>query len=72
MTKVTYTRKHTVGVLLTVSEGESMTIMAGAWQQRSRHGAGAIAESLHLTYKHVAGGRGVWRGLGVRGAEACL
>lgn len=67
MTKTTYTRKHTVGVLLTVSEGESMAIMAGTWKQISRHDAGAVAESLHLTYKLIT-----VRGGGGRDTETCL
>lgn len=33
---------------LTVSEGESMIIMAGSRQQAGRHGAGAVVESIHL------------------------
>lgn len=33
---------------LTVSEGESMIIMAGSRQQAGRHGAGAVVEGVHL------------------------
>jgi hypothetical protein len=51
MTEAAYKSKHLTGILLTVSEGESIIIMlAGAWQQASRYGAGAVAEGLHLIH----------------------
>ena len=53
MTKATYKRKHLIGSLLTVSEGESMTIMAGSMGEGRRHGAGAVAKHLHLI--HIRG-----------------
>ena len=39
-----------------MSEGESMTIMVGSLAADGRHGAGAIAESLHLIHKLEAEG----------------
>jgi hypothetical protein len=40
--------------LLTVSEGESMTIRVRSRRQVSRHNAGAIDERLHLICKQGA------------------
>lgn len=54
MTKVTYKRKPLTGGLLTLSVGESMTSSVGLRTEADRHGVGVIAESSHLTHKHVA------------------
>lgn len=49
MTKATYKRKTSSWGLLTISEGESMTIIVGNKAVvGSRHRTGAVAESLHL------------------------
>lgn len=47
-TKATYRQRSLLAC--TVSEGESVTIMGGAfaWQQAGRHGTGAVAESFYL------------------------
>jgi hypothetical protein len=45
MTKATYRRKHLIGSLITVSEGESIIIMTGS--VTGRHSTGAVAKSLH-------------------------
>lgn len=49
MTKPTYKRKYLIGGLLTVSEGQSTT-MAGR-MPAGRHGAGPVAEKLHIETK---------------------
>lgn len=57
MTRETYTRKHLIGGLVTVSEGESIAIMAGgmaADRQIDRHDPGAVAESLQEIHKQEA------------------
>jgi hypothetical protein len=48
-----YKGKGLVGDLLTVSKGESMTIVPGS-MAGGRHGAGAVAMSLHLIHKQEA------------------
>lgn len=48
MTEATCKREHLAGALR--AEGEFITIMAGAWQQAGRIGAGEV-ESLRLIYK---------------------
>lgn len=53
MIKATYKRKYLVGGLLTVAEGESMSIMEES-VAAGRHGTGAIAENSHVTHKHWA------------------
>ena len=45
------------------SEGESMTILVGTWQQAGRCGPGAVAESLHLD-SQVEGKEPNGKGLG--------
>lgn len=42
MTKAVYNRKHLMGHLMTVSEGEFMDKRLGT----HRHGSGAVAESI--------------------------
>lgn len=45
--KAIYGRRVYMGGLSTVSEGESMTSVAGTWQQAGGEGTGAVAERLH-------------------------
>lgn len=49
MSKPNYKRKHVIGSLLTVLEGEPMTTIAGS--MASGHGAEAAAERSHQIYK---------------------
>jgi hypothetical protein len=57
MAEATYERKYFIWGLLTVSEGESMTITVGSGWQAGRHGdsGGAVAEILHLAHRWEAG-----------------
>jgi hypothetical protein len=51
MTRATYKTKHLIGGLLTVSEGESMTIMAGTI---AAHSQAWCWSSLQLKHNHKA------------------
>ena len=53
MTKATFRGKIRVDLEITVSEGESMIIMAGS-MATGRHGTGAAANSLPLIHKQKA------------------
>ena len=57
MTKVTYKRKHLIGALPSVPEGESMPIMVGSMVVGRQSSTRAVAESLHLSQKQRQGGR---------------
>ena len=54
MAKITYKEKHLTGSLFIVSEDEYMSLMVGNVAACGRHGAEAVAESLHLIHKYQA------------------
>jgi hypothetical protein len=60
MTQETYTGKHLIGGLLTVSEGGFTATMIGT-MAAGRQGIGAVAEPLLLFYKHDPERKGAMR-----------
>ena len=52
MIKATYKRKHLIGGLFTVTEGEAMSIIPQNMVE-SRHSAGVVAERLHLDSQFI-------------------
>ena len=63
MTNAASTRKHLIGGLFAI-EGESIIIMA------NRHDVGAVAESLHITYRQQAERERDWAWLGFSNLKA--